>query len=132
MADGVEGGTEPPRPEEVDVAQQMTLVQRAHLEAGGSDRCTGGPVTTLVLDADDFHEVTDRLGREHADRVLLELADRLQDRLCRCGVTTHLSHDLLGISCIGLVGDQHLDADVSSALAQPLDLCDGLIEVRAG
>jgi predicted signal transduction protein with EAL and GGDEF domain len=110
----------------------MLLVQRARLvDAPAPDRCTGGPVTTLVLDPDDFHDVADRLGPDAADRILVELADRLQDRLCACGVTTHLSHDGLGIECIGLAGDPFVDADVVRALAAPLALGDELVEVRA-
>jgi GGDEF domain-containing protein len=111
--------------------EQMTLVQRAHLVAAAPDRCTGGSVTTLVLDADDFHDVSDRLGAEAADHLLVELADRLQARLCRCGVTTHLSHDELGIDCIGLAADHHVDAEVVRALATPLELGHELVEVRA-
>jgi predicted signal transduction protein with EAL and GGDEF domain len=110
---------------------RITLVQRAHLVAAAPDRCTGGPVTTLVLDADDFHDVTDRRGTDAADRILVELADRLQARLCACGVTTHLSHAALGIDCVGLAADDHIDHDVVRALALPLELGDDLVEVRA-
>lgn len=110
---------------------RITLVQRARLVDAPPDRWTGGPVTTLVLDADDFHDVTDRLGSDAADRVLVELADRLQARLCSCGVTTHLSHDGLGIDCIGLTAAGRIDRDVARALAQPLELGDDLVEVRA-
>lgn len=110
---------------------RITLVQRARLVAAAPDRCTGGSVTTLVLDAEDFIDVRDRLGADSADRILVELADRLQARLCRCGVTTHLARDAFGISCIGLAGDDHIDADVWGALALPLELGTELIEVRA-
>lgn len=110
---------------------RITLVQRAHLVDAAPDRCTGGPVTTLVLDADDLHDVADRLGAEAADRVLVELADRLQARLCACGVTTHLSHDALGIDCIGLSTGERVDADVVRALATPLAVGRELVEVRA-
>jgi predicted signal transduction protein with EAL and GGDEF domain len=116
--------------EEVDVLSTI-LVQRAHLiDAPEPDRCTGGPITTLVLDPDDFHDVADRLGPDVADRILVELADRLQDRLCACGVTTHLAHDTLGIECIGLAGDPFVDADVVRALAAPLSVGSELVEVR--
>ena len=110
---------------------RITLVQRAHLVAAEPDRCTGGPVTTIVLDPDDFHDVADRIGTDHADRILVELADRLQQRLCGCGVTTHLSHDTLGIDCIGLTAEDRIDHDVVRALAQPLELGNDLVEVRA-
>jgi GGDEF domain-containing protein len=109
-----------------------TLVQRAHLvDAPEPDRCTGGPVTTLVLDPDDFQDVADRIGGDAGALILGELADRLQDRLCRCGVTTHLAHDALGIVCIGLAGDRHVDADLVQMLATPFPLGDALLEVRA-
>jgi predicted signal transduction protein with EAL and GGDEF domain len=118
------------RPQEVDV-DRITLVQRAQLVAAAPDRCTGGPVTTIVFDADDFHDVADRLGSDAADRVLIDLADRLQARLCGCGVTTHLSHHALGIDCVGLTAEDRVDRDVALALAVPLELAGGLVEVRA-
>ena len=110
-----------------------TLVQRAHLlESSERDRCTGAPVMTLALDEDDFHDVADRLGGvETADGILVELADRLQDRLCVAGVTTHLAHDRLGIVCIGLACDDHVGDDVARALATPVQLGTEWIEVRA-
>jgi GGDEF domain-containing protein len=112
--------------------ETITLVQRAHLvDAPERDRITGASVLTLVLDEDDFHDVSDRLGVETADGILVELADRLQDRLCPAGVTTHLSHDHLGIVCIGLACDDRFDDDVVRALATPLKVGTELIEVRA-
>jgi GGDEF domain-containing protein len=111
---------------------RITLVQRARLvlDEQRRDACTGGPITTLVLDADDLADVRDRLGHGHDD-VLVELADRLQARLCSCGVTTHPAHDQLGIVCIGLASDDLVAPDVLRALATPLDLGDELVEVRA-
>lgn len=110
---------------------RITLVQRARLVDAPPDRCTGGPVTTLLLDADDLYDVADRLGRDAVDRVLLELSDRLQARLCGCGITTHLSRDGLGIDCIGLTVADRVDCEVLHALALPLELDEGRIEVRA-
>lgn len=108
-----------------------TLVQRAHLvDAAGQDPLTGAPVTELVLDPDDLADVTARLGWEAADRLLLELADRLQHRLCPCGVTTHLDLDHLGIRCVGLVGEPPAGPAVVRALATPLEVGDELVEVR--
>ena len=95
------------------------LVQRAQLVAAAPDRCTGGPVTTIVFDADDFHDVADRLGSDAADRVLIDLADRLQARLCGCGVTTHLSHNTLGIDCVGLTAEDRVDRTSSSPSPSP-------------
>lgn len=120
-------------PEVVDGVgmEHLTLVQRAHLVGTGNDRCTGGLVTTLVLDPDDFHDVSDRLGGEVADHLLAQLADVLQTRLCGCGVTTHLSHDQLGIDCIGLSAGDRVDEDVVRALLAPFVVGDDLVEVRA-
>jgi GGDEF domain-containing protein len=124
-------------PKEVGVSStatidRMTLVQRAHLvDAAERDRSTGAPVLHLVLDADDFSDVSDRLGGDAADGLLVELADRLQTRLCPVGVTTHLAHDHLGIVCIGLACDDDVSSDVVRALATPIELGSELIEVRA-
>ncbi len=134
----LQANTHRQRPEEVVVSSiatldsRVTLVQRAHLLASEErDRCTGAPVTTLVLDPDDFSDVSDRLGVESADGILVALADRLQARLCTAGVTTHLSHDQLGIVCIGLACDDHVDDEVVRALAAPIELGCELVEVRA-
>ena len=111
---------------------RITLVQRAHLvDAVERDRSTGAPVLHLVLDADDFSDVSDRIGIDTADGILVELADRLQARLCPSGVTTHLAQDHLGIVCIGLASDDHVGDDVARALATPIELGAELIEVRA-
>ena len=115
-----------------NVIQHPRLVQRAHLvEAAHRDQLTGGPVTDLVLDPDDLADVNARLGWEAVDRLLLELADRLQVRLCATGVTTHLDLDHLGIRCVGLACDHAVAADVARALATPLEVGDELVEVRA-
>ena len=132
MADGVGGGSARLPGTQEAVVLRTTLVQRARLvDAAEPDRSTGGPVTTLVLDPEDFCDVADRLGADAADRILVELADRLQDRLCRCGVTTHLAHDALGVRCIGLAGEPFVDDEVVRALATPVVLGDELVEVRA-
>jgi GGDEF domain-containing protein len=111
---------------------RITLVQRAHLvDAPERDRMTGAPVLHLVLDAEDFSDVSDRVGPDTADGILLELADRLQARLCPSGVTTHLAHDHLGIVCIGLACDDQVNDDVARALATPIVLGNELVEVRA-
>ena len=111
---------------------RITLVQRAHLvDAAERDRSTGAPVLNLVLDAEDFSDVSDRIGAETADGILVQLADRLQARLCLSGVTTHLAHDHLGIVCIGLACDDQFSDDVARALATPIELGTELVEVRA-
>jgi predicted signal transduction protein with EAL and GGDEF domain len=129
----------PRRPQEVDVdgsrsnvIEHPRLVQRAQLvDAAQRDALTGGPITDLVLDPDDLADVNARLGWEAGDRLLVELADRLQVRLCSAGVTTHLDLDRLGIRCVGLACDHAVAADVVRALATPLELGAELVEVRA-
>ncbi len=111
--------------------QHPKLVQRAHLVAVAQrDRLTGGPVTDLVLDPDDLADVNARLGWEAVDQLLVELADRLQVRLCGAGVTTHLDLDHLGIRCVGLACDHAVASEVVRALAAPLEVGDQLVEVR--
>jgi predicted signal transduction protein with EAL and GGDEF domain len=114
--------------------QTTTLphLQRASLRDDGP--CgwpAGGPVATLLLDAEDFRDLSDRLGGEAGDRLLVELADRLQERLCPCGVTTHLDATGLGIRCEGLLPGEPLTAEVSDALVHPLRLGSEVVEVRA-
>jgi GGDEF domain-containing protein len=116
-----------------DVTAGPTLVQRARLvDVERRDPLTGAPVAELVLDPEDLADVNARLGGEAVDQLLVELADRLQVRLCAAGVTTHLDLDHLGIVCIGLACDHAVAADVVRALAAPLEVGRELVEVRAG
>lgn len=110
----------------------LPLLQRALLhDDGPSGWPMGSPVATLLLDQDDFRDLDDRLGGEAADRVLAEIADRLQERLCHCGVTTHLDTVRLGIRCEGLAcGDPLVDA-ITRALSDPVRVGAQVVEVRA-
>ena len=115
-----------------DAIQHPTLVQRAQLvDVERRDALTGAPVAELVLDPEDLADVNARLGWEAGDQLLVELAERLQVRLCSAGVTTHLDLDHPGIVCIGLACDHAVAADVVRALATPLEVGQELVEVRA-
>jgi predicted signal transduction protein with EAL and GGDEF domain len=110
----------------------LPLLQRALLhDDGPSGWPVGSPVATLLLDRDDFRDLDDRLGGEAADRVLAELADRLQERLCQCGVTTHLDAARLGIRCEGLACGDPLVAAIARALSDPIQVGAQAVEVRA-
>jgi hypothetical protein len=87
-------------------------------------------VVTLLLDGEDLRDLADRLGDEAADHAVADLADRLQERLSRYGVTTHLSADHLGIRCEGLDPRDPLVAEVGDALREPLHVGPEVIEVR--
>jgi hypothetical protein len=107
----------------------LPLLQRARLRDDGP--CgwpAGGPVVTLLLDGDDLRDLADRLGQEAADHALTDLADRLQERLSRLGVTTHLSAE--GIRCEGLDPRDPLAAEVGDALREPLQVGPEVVEVR--
>jgi GGDEF domain-containing protein len=107
----------------------LPLLQRAQLRDDGP--CgwpAGGAVVTLLLDHEDLRDLADRLGSEAADHALVDLADRLQERLSRFGVTTHLSTD--GIRCEGLDPRDPLAAEVGDALREPLQVGPEVIEVR--
>jgi GGDEF domain-containing protein len=109
----------------------LPLLQRAHLRDDGP--CgwpAGGPVVTLLLDGEDLRDLTDRLGAEAADHAMADLVDRLQERLSRYGVTTHLAPDHLGIRCEGLDPRDPLAAEVGDALREPLQVGPEVIEVR--
>ncbi len=110
----------------------LPLLQRAELRDDGlAGWPTGGPVATLVFDADDFRDLGERLGDESGDRVLVALADRLQERLCPCGVTTHLDLSRRGIRCEGLSAEDHVADEVVQALVLPLLVGDQLVAVQA-
>jgi hypothetical protein len=109
----------------------LPLLQRASLRDEG--RCgwpAGAPVATLILDADDLGDVNERLGAETGDLVLAELADRLQERLCRTGVTTHLDREGPGIRCEGLSCGDPLPSVIAQALRAPFRVGREVVEVR--
>jgi GGDEF domain-containing protein len=110
----------------------LPLLQRARLhDDGPSGWPAGSPVATLLLDDDDFRDLNERLGGEAGDRVLAEIADRLQERLCQSGVTTHLDSDRLAIRCEGLACGDPLTGEITRALADPLQVGLEVVEVRA-
>jgi GGDEF domain-containing protein len=112
--------------------EALPLLQRARLhDEGPCGWPVGSPVATLLLDGDDFRDLNERLGAETGDRVLAELADRLQERLCGCGVTTHLDSERLAIRCEGLACGDPLTNEITRALSDPLRLGAEVVEVRA-
>ncbi len=113
-------------------ADELPILQRAELwDDGMAGWPIGGPVATLVFDADDFRDLGERLGDEAGDRVLVELSDRLQERLCPCGVTTHLDLLRRGIRCEGLTREDPVAEEIVQALVLPFRIGDHLVEVRA-
>jgi GGDEF domain-containing protein len=110
----------------------LPLLQRARLhDDGPSGWPAGSPMATLLLDGDDFRDLNERLGGETADRLLAEIADRLQERLCQSGVTTHLNTDRLAIRCEGLTCGDPLTDEITRALSDPLRVGPEVVEVRA-
>ena len=113
-------------------ADGLPILQRAELwDDGMAGWPTGGPVATLVFDADDFRDLGERLGDEAGDRVLVEISDRLQERLCPCGVTTHLDLVRRGIRCEGLTHEDPVADEIVQALVLPFRIGNQLVEVRA-
>ena len=89
-------------------------LDRAHRE--------GGKLAVLLLDLDHFKDVNDTLGHEHGDRLLVEVAQRLQDALADDDTIARLGGDEFGF--VAPVADMTEANDVAQrlleGLAQPI------------
>lgn len=78
-------------------------------------RQSGGQVAVLFLDVDDFKGVNDSFGHQAGDRMLIELAQRLQTVVRRGDVVARFGGDEFGVLCQQLADGEA--ADVALGLA---------------
>ena len=72
------------------------FLDRVELSLTGSLE-RGGKVAVLLLDLDDFKTVNDSLGYEAGDRVLLAVAERLENAVGARGTAAHLGGDQFAV-----------------------------------
>jgi diguanylate cyclase (GGDEF)-like protein len=113
------------------LANRLLLRERIEL-ALADQRRSGELVAVCFLDLDDFKPVNDRLGHAAGDRVLIEVARRLRERVRETDVVARVSGDEFVILLRGmdeLEGAQLVASDVVEALEKPY-LSDVIQEVR--
>jgi diguanylate cyclase (GGDEF)-like protein/PAS domain S-box-containing protein len=100
------------------------------------DRATreGGWVGLLLLDMDDFKLVNDGYGHDVGDRLLIEVAHRLQGAVRPGDTCARLGGDEFVIVCPGIAAAAELERlaqRVEDRIAQPFDLGGLVLSVRA-
>ena len=85
----------------------------------------GGKVAVLLLDLDDFKVVNDSLGYEAGDRLLLAVAERLENTVGPRGTTAHFGGDQFAVLLedVASAGDAvRVVRWIEEALRRPFDL----------
>jgi diguanylate cyclase (GGDEF)-like protein len=93
-----------------------------------------GLVAVLFLDLDGFKEVNDRLGHEAGDRLLVEVAARLQSSIRATDTAARFGGDEFLVLCEDLHEDdqvEQLAERLRRLLAEPYVMEDGVVRVTA-
>lgn len=95
----------------------------------GDDR----PVAALFIDLDGFKDVNDLYGHDAGDRLLRDVAQRIQEGLKRAERVFRLGGDEFLVLGVGLEGEavEDLLDRVTSLFASPFTMREGQISVRA-
>ena len=115
--------------DQTGLATRSMLNQRA---AKALARRDGGVVGMLYLDLDDFKTVNDRLGRSAGDRVLVQVARRLEAAVRNGDVVSRVGGDEFVILLHDLGGDAEavkVAERIQRALAEPFELPSGPLSV---
>ena len=100
------------------------FLDRVELSSTGSLE-GGGKVAVLLLDLDDFKVINDSLGYEAGDRLLLAVAERLENTVGSRGTTAHFGGDQFAVLLedVASAGDAVRVARwIEEALRRPFDL----------
>ncbi|MBV8717391.1 MAG: EAL domain-containing protein [Chloroflexi bacterium] len=111
------------------------LANRAHFQARLAEALSAGQRTgVLFLDLDDFKTVNDSLGHPAGDRLLVEVAGRLQASLDHSATAARLGGDEFAVLVPGADSMNALVAmarQVLGALERPFDLSGRELPIRA-
>ncbi|MCU1345293.1 MAG: Diguanylate cyclase/phosphodiesterase [Acidimicrobiia bacterium] len=86
-------------------AGNRTMFHRRMQESLASRRSTGGPVSVLFCDLDDFKAINDTLGHDAGDAVLVGAAERLRASLRSGDTLARLGGDEFGILLAEATGE---------------------------
>lgn len=114
------------------VANRSLILEHLRLALARSRR-TGGRVAVLFVDLDRFKAVNDTLGHEAGDRLLVEVASRLQGVLRPSDTLGRFGGDEFVVVCedIGGPADALSVADrLTASLEQPVTLAAGKVAVH--
>lgn len=95
-------------------------------------RRDGRKVTLLFLDLDEFKVVNDTLGHDAGDRLLKEVASRIQRSVRTGDVVARLGGDEFAVLCEGLNGPLEVETMANSLLAlisQPYHIADRQLDI---
>jgi diguanylate cyclase (GGDEF)-like protein/PAS domain S-box-containing protein len=90
---------------------------------------TGRAVSVLMIDLDDFKAINDSFGHPAGDRLLVEVAQRLDETMRGADTVARLGGDEFGVildDSPTLAADREAAARIVSTLARPFDLDGGL------
>ena len=87
------------------VANRRALTERLEEECARSER-TGTPLCALCVDADHFKAVNDTHGHDTGDRVLVDIAARLEGAVRRYDVVARVGGEEFTVLLIGIGADE--------------------------
>jgi diguanylate cyclase (GGDEF)-like protein len=101
---------------------QLSTSLRAALESADH---SGRSMAVMLVDLDDFKAVNDTLGHEFGDRVLMQIAPRLQEAVGERGMLARLGGDEFAI----VLERVHSDEETAAAARRVLDSLDRPLDV---
>lgn len=110
------------------------LFQRTLDRSIANAQKSGGSVTVLMMDLDDFKRTNDALGHDAGDALLTEFADRLKDTLRAVDLVARIGGDEFAILLQGVGEEQEVKAAVESIqtrLKIPFEFGGKLLDIRA-
>ena len=107
------------------------LLQDRVATALAAARRTGTPVALLMMDLDQFKEINDTLGHSTGDRLLQEVARRLEHLLRDCDTVARLGGDEFAVLITtDAEGAERVAERIVTTIAEPFDL--GAVRVQTG
>jgi diguanylate cyclase (GGDEF)-like protein/PAS domain S-box-containing protein len=112
---------------------RVALRERFQLALAAAER-KGGRIAMLFLDLDHFKEINDSLGHEVGDRLLLQVAERLQSRVPHSGIVAREGGDVFLILLTEpseLPAVEQFARELLERIDQPVQVGDNLLQSTA-